>query len=164
MSSFHFLHLPRGNIWQTSGVAMGSPISPIVANIFMGNFEKKALDTYPLKPTFWIRFVDNTIDDWPHGDDELKNLLSHLNSMFDEIKFTMEVEENNCIPFLDIFLIRNKDDSIGHKVFRKRCTLIIIFMLIHTTTQLKKWVFFKPSSLEHVEYQMRSTPKRRLRT
>lgn len=40
--------------------------------------------------------------------------------MFDEIKFTMEVEENNCIPFLDILLIRNKDGSIWQKVFKKK--------------------------------------------
>ena len=32
----------------------------------------------------------------------------------------MEIEENNCIPFLDILLIRNNDGSIGHKVFRKK--------------------------------------------
>ena len=52
---------------QTSGVAMGSPLSPIVANNFMENFEKRALDSYPLKPTRWKRFVDDTNVLWPHG-------------------------------------------------------------------------------------------------
>jgi len=33
---------------QTSGIAMGSPLSPIVTNLFMEKFEKKALDSYPL--------------------------------------------------------------------------------------------------------------------
>jgi hypothetical protein len=28
---------------QTCGVAMGSPLSPIVANLFMDNFEQKSL-------------------------------------------------------------------------------------------------------------------------
>jgi len=32
----------------------------------------------------------------------------------------MEIEENDCIPFLDILLIRKEDGSIGHKVFRKK--------------------------------------------
>jgi len=36
---------------QTSGVAMGSPLPPIVSNVFMENFEKRALDSYPLKST-----------------------------------------------------------------------------------------------------------------
>jgi hypothetical protein len=35
---------------QINDVAMGSPLSPIIANIFMENFKKKALDFYPLKP------------------------------------------------------------------------------------------------------------------
>jgi hypothetical protein len=33
---------------QISGVAMGSLLSPIVTNIFMEKFEKRALDSYPL--------------------------------------------------------------------------------------------------------------------
>ena len=35
---------------QVSGAAMGSPLSPIVANLFMENFEKKALASFPLSP------------------------------------------------------------------------------------------------------------------
>ena len=35
---------------QTPGVAMGSPLSLIVANLYMEYFEKKALESYPLKP------------------------------------------------------------------------------------------------------------------
>lgn len=117
-STFFSFH---GEIFeQTSGVAMGSPLSPIVANLFMEKFETKALDSYPLKPKFWVRFVDDTSVNWPHGDKELKNFLNHLNSTSEDIKFTIEMEENNCIPFLDILLIRNKDGSIGHKVFRKK--------------------------------------------
>lgn len=99
---------------------MGSPLSPIVANIFVEKFENKAIDTYPLKHKFWIRFVDDTNVDWPHGEDERKNFLNNLNSISRDIMFTMEIEENNCIPFPDILLTRNKDGSIGHKVFRKK--------------------------------------------
>jgi hypothetical protein len=45
---------------QTSGVAMGSPLSPIVANLYMEKFEKNSLETYPLKPSRWKRYVDDT--------------------------------------------------------------------------------------------------------
>ena len=99
---------------------MGLPLSPIVANLYTEKFEKKALDSYPLKPKFWVRFVDDTSVNWPHGDNELKNFLKHLNNISNDIKFTMETEENNCIPFLDILLMIKEDGSIGHKVFRKK--------------------------------------------
>ena len=35
---------------QTDGVAMGSPLSPVVANIYMEDFEKKANESFSLKP------------------------------------------------------------------------------------------------------------------
>ena len=64
---------------KTSGVAMGSPLSPIVANIFMEKFKKKALEAYPLKPELWKRYVDDTNVLWPHGEQEINRFLEHLN-------------------------------------------------------------------------------------
>ena len=45
---------------QTDGVAMGSPLPPVIANFFMEDFEKRALDQATLKPTCWYRYVDDT--------------------------------------------------------------------------------------------------------
>lgn len=99
---------------------MGSPLYPIVANLFMDKFENKALDTFPLKPKLRIRFVNDTSVNWPHGDNELSYFLDHLNNISKNIKFTMEVEENNNISFLDIILIRNEDGTLGHKIFKNK--------------------------------------------
>ena len=45
---------------QGEGAAMGSPVSPIVANLYMENLEQKALSTAPTTPRFWCRYVDDT--------------------------------------------------------------------------------------------------------
>ena len=99
---------------------MGSPLSPIVANLFMEKFKKESLDSYPLKPSRWKRYVDDTNVVWPHGEDELRKFLTHLNNISPNIKFTMELEENRSIPFLDVLLTRKEDGTLGHEVFRKK--------------------------------------------
>jgi len=105
---------------QTCGVAMGSPLSPIVANLFIENFKTKALATAQFRPQKWKRFDDDTCVIWSHGREKLDMFLNHLNSQSNSIKFTMEVEENGCLPFLDILLSRREDGSICHQVFRKK--------------------------------------------
>ena len=39
---------------QTEGAAMGSPLSPIVANLFMEHFEETALQSATHKPKVWL--------------------------------------------------------------------------------------------------------------
>jgi hypothetical protein len=86
---------------QTDGVTKGSPLSPVIANFFMEDFEKNAIEQATHIPVCWFRYVDNTLVIWPHGQEKLEDFLNHLNGLHNKIKFTMEKEEGH-LPFLDI--------------------------------------------------------------
>ena len=105
---------------QTCGVAMGSSLSPIVANLFMEDFEAKSLASTRLLPKLWRRYVDDTNFIWSHGQEELDRFFNHLNCQSSVIKFTMEKEIDGCLPFLDILISKNIDGSLSHLVFRKK--------------------------------------------
>jgi len=53
---------------------------------------------------------------WPRRTDRI---LNHLNRLHNTIQFTMEIEEEGHLPFLDIDIYRKTDGSLGHKVYRK---------------------------------------------
>ena len=56
----HFSFL--GNFYdQIGGVAMGSPLAPVLGNLFMGHHEKSWLENYNSRDIeFYCRFVDDT--------------------------------------------------------------------------------------------------------
>ena len=78
---------------QIEGAAMGSPLSPIVANLFMENLEEEAIRSAPLQPKLWRRYVEDTFIIWPHRQEELHRFHKHLNSLHSNIHFTMEEEK-----------------------------------------------------------------------
>ena len=103
---------------QVDGAAMGSPLSPVVANLYMENFEQCALKAFPLSPRVWIRYVDDTFVIWPHGKDALSNFLMHLNRQHSSIKFTKEEETEDRLPFLDV-MVERCGKKVSTTVYRK---------------------------------------------
>ena len=113
----------RGQVYQQKfGTAMGSPVSPIVANLFMEDLEQRAIESAPeeLRPKLWKRYVDDTLEVIKRG--KVEEWSTHLNSMdpTGSIKFTYEEETNNTIPFLDALLERRLDGSVKVQVYRKK--------------------------------------------
>ena len=66
---------------------MGSPVSPIVANLYMKYFEQKLL-IMPLIPKLWLRYVDDTFI--IQKEENKQNILEHINSGDLAITFTVE--------------------------------------------------------------------------
>jgi hypothetical protein len=104
---------------QKDGVAMGSPLAPVMANFCMEHFEQQAISSLIRKSTRWYRYVDDAFVVWPHGKNELYYFLQPPNDVHPNIKFTVEVGQNGSLPFLDILVSRRPDGSLGHSVYRK---------------------------------------------
>ena len=67
---------------------MGSPLAPVLANIFMGFHESKWFNEYNLnKPKFYLRYVDDFLAAFDNDQDSL-NFLDFLNNRHPNIKFT----------------------------------------------------------------------------
>ncbi|XP_078582762.1 uncharacterized protein LOC144865701 isoform X2 [Branchiostoma floridae x Branchiostoma japonicum] len=102
---------------QIHGAAMGSPVSPIVCNLYLEHLEQRALRTAPHPPLWWYRYVDDT-----HT--KLKKTYAdeftdHLNSLDPDIKFTFEKEENRSLAFLDTLTTVQEDGSLRVTIYRK---------------------------------------------
>ena len=103
---------------KVEGAAMGSSVSPIVANLYMEYLEQKALSTAPNTPRFWCRFVDDTFV--IHKEVNRQGFLQHSNSVDLAIKFTVEDnKENGSIPFLDTIVKPEADGTLSITVCRK---------------------------------------------
>ena len=109
----------QGNFFkQLHGAAMGSPCSPVVANIYMEYFEDMALGPeLPLPTKEWKRYVDDVFSIIPKG--QCDTMLQYLNSIDPHIKFTVEQpNKEGAIPSLDT-LPKPKGEEISVSVYRK---------------------------------------------
>ena len=96
---------------------MGSPVSAVIANIFMEDFEERAIASAIYKPKIWKRYVDDTFTILDR--DQVDGFLQHLNNQQPTIRFTMETEKDNSIPFLDTSVIRDPNGVLTTNVYRK---------------------------------------------
>ena len=82
---------------------MGSPLAPVLANIFMGFNESKWLNDNLNKPKYYLRYVDDILAAFDKEQDSLKFLI-FLNKRHTNIKFTTEKQINHSIAILDVFI------------------------------------------------------------
>ena len=101
---------------QIHGAAMGSPVSPIVCNLYMEHFESLALTTALHPRGWWLRYVDDTHT--KQLKEYVDELTDHINSIDPDIKFTIEKEENGSLAFLDTNTVRQPDGSLKTTVYR----------------------------------------------
>ena len=105
---------------QMDGVAMGSPIGPVFANIFLAHHEEEWLrECEPgLAPVLYRRYVDDTFLLF-HRDSPAEGFVEYLNKQHPNMRFTWEMEEDNFLAFLDIGILRG-EGSFSTTVYRKK--------------------------------------------
>ena len=76
---------------QRHGTAIGTQMVPAFAK----------LQNYPDNPHLWLRYIDNILMVWTHGEDKLNEFIKYLNNVHPNSKFTSE-RSTTFIPFLDV--------------------------------------------------------------
>ena len=104
---------------QTDGVALVSLISPVLADIFMGELKNNIVPVLQENFSFWKRYVDDTICFLKIG--TISYITKIFNNFDSKIKFTYEVEKDCKLPFLDVLVIK-KENNIITTIHRKATT------------------------------------------
>ena len=108
---------------------MGSPASPVVANLCMEVIEDWALSISTVPPKIWKRYVDGSFVIIKK--DSVSAFHDTLNSIDPKNSFTIETENNSQIAFLDT-LVTRKNGVIAIDVYRKPThTQIDIWFKLH---------------------------------
>ena len=63
--------------------------------------------------------MDDTFVIWTGTKSELDTFLTFLNSINNHIQFTMEIEEDSKINFLDLTIRRTEENKLTYSIFRK---------------------------------------------
>ena len=85
-----------GTYRQIDDLAMGSPPAPTLSNIWLSKYETAVKDDAKL----FERYIDDILRTIKES--LIENKLSEINLLHPNLKFTLEVEQNGKLPFLDI--------------------------------------------------------------
>jgi hypothetical protein len=111
----------EGQIFQPQKyIAMGSPISGTMAEIYLQYLEAKhikhCLDNREIK--IYKRYVDDILIIYDQRKTKVQTLLHQINKVDKTLQFKISAEENNTIHYPDISIYRNnKNINIG--IYRK---------------------------------------------
>ena len=106
---------------QKDGVAMGNPLGPTLANSFLCFYEKKWLKDCPksIRPIYYKRYVDDIFVLFENLE-QAKKFKDYLNERHKNMSFTLEIEKDNKLSFLDIDIIRNEQaNTFMTSLYRK---------------------------------------------
>ena len=102
---------------QVQGAAMGPPISPLIANIFMEEFEVQTLSSFPHPlPSgsgLWTTPLSST------RQNTARNFFNTSTTKTHTSIFTVEPTQQDSLPFLDTLITIQPDNTFSTIVYRK---------------------------------------------
>ena len=101
---------------QIHGTAMGSPVSPIVCNIYMEDFKQRALAEANDPPRWWKRYVDDTYTVLKKVQAQV--FIEYLNTFDDDIKWTTEGEVQQEIEVEEKEIEKEKYQDLAMEIRR----------------------------------------------
>ena len=125
---------------QIRGTAMGTGMAVNYANLFMASFEEDMLEEYfkktGLRPSTWLRFIDDIFFVWQGSEETLKDFLSFCNNfseqrkMSSRIKFTHTYSTSSVI-FLDTIISISQEGSLISDLY---CKPTAAYQYLHQTS------------------------------
>lgn len=110
---------------QEDGLAMGSPLSSIMAEVYLNHVENLHIlsDKNPQKDKilFYKRYVDDIFLIFNGNTRQLEVLCKYVNGLTPKLKFTLETECTGTLNFLDL-TIKKKDNKLQFSIYRKPTT------------------------------------------
>ncbi|KAI5728691.1 hypothetical protein M8J77_019659 [Diaphorina citri] len=123
---------------------MGSPMSPLLAEIYVNNFEQKLfhMDLDIMKLVFkYVRYVDDIFIIFEGNKEQLEILLVIINSIDPKMQFKMEWG-GNTLNFLDLTINITQNHSLEFNVYRKATYADTIIPASSLTCNAHKRAFF----------------------
>ena len=107
----------KENYIQKMGTAMGSPMVPAFAFLFMGKLEQEFLKSRNLVPSIWLRFLDNIFMVWDHSLENLHSFIDALNSLsYNQFTYTIS---SKAVNFLDVTVTKSDNLDFITEVYVK---------------------------------------------
>ena len=116
------------------GVAMGTPLAPTLANIFMTNLEEHFLQTQQHQPLVYKRYIDDIFIIWTHGTEKFNSFIQEYNQFHPTIKFEHTISDTS-IDYLDLTIYKNtKFTTTGKLDIKTHIKATNTFQYIHHTS------------------------------
>lgn len=112
---FTFRHQTYKQKW---GIPMGSALAPVLSEVFLQYIENNIFKQDFKDLQLYMRYVDDCLIIWNGTEDKLRSFLNTFNQQDPDIKFTIELENNHSLPFLDV-LITKRETRFDLSVYRK---------------------------------------------